>query len=110
MAQAVLLRLLTIKGSKKYDEEYGCQFMLDAQQGFWRTPADVIQSFNLSRSDIRRQLQLLETVDDPLDEQYGSLTLDGVTLVADKVTIRVTLKSAAGSAYKFLTPITVSIK
>lgn len=109
LGQNVLMLLFLEKGSKKYDPEAGCQFMIDAQQGFWRTPADVTQSFNLSRTDIRRQIQLKETPDDPPDEIYESLTLDGVTLSGDKVTIRATLVSQAGSNYKFLTPITVAI-
>jgi hypothetical protein len=110
LAQKVLLALLLVNGTKTYAPDDGCQFMADARRGLWRTVADVSQSFYLARVDVRRQVVAGETDDDPADERYGGLTLDGVTLAGDTVTVAMTLVSVAGSTYKFLTPVKVPIR
>jgi hypothetical protein len=110
LAQSLLIGLLTIAGTKQYNGDDGCQFMLDAQKGFWRTMADVQQSFALSRIDVRRQQQAKETTSDPPDELYNTWSLDNVILSGDKVTLYMTVTSQAGSSFTFLTPITVPLK
>lgn len=109
LAQRVLLILLTKVGSKQYAATEGTTFMVDAQLGRWRTPADVSESFYSARLDVSRQCRAIETDEDPVDERWGSLDLDGVTLSGDKVSIRLVLVSAAGATYKFLTPVSVPI-
>lgn len=110
LAQAVLLILLTKIGSRPYKKTDGTTFMLDAERGHWRTPADVSESFYAARLDVSRQIRATEVDADPLDERWGSLDLDGVTLSGDRVSLRITLVSAARTSYKFMTPITVPIK
>ncbi len=110
LAQKVLLILLTEIGSRVYAPTEGTAFMIDARRGFWRTPADVEQSFYSARLDVLRQCQASEDATDPDDERWSDLVLDGVTLAGDKVTIRMTLTSRAGRSYTFLTPISVPIK
>lgn len=110
LAQRVLLVLLTKIGSRRYAPLEGTTFMIEAERGGWRTVADVTQSFYSARLDVSRQVRAIETPDDPADERWGSFDLDGVTLVADKVSLRLSLVSAAGTAYTFMTPITVPIK
>jgi len=110
LAQRVLLILLTKIGSRQFLPTEGTTFMLDAQAGRWRTPADVSASFYAARLDVSRQCRAIETADDPADERWGSLDLLGVTLSGDKVAIRLSLVSAAGKQYTFLTPIPVSVK
>ncbi len=110
LAQSVLIAFLSITGTKQYIPDNGCQFMLDAQRGVWRTVADVIQSFNLSRVDVRRQIQAQETINDPPDELYGGVTLLGVALSGDTVSVRMMVTSQAGSTYTFITPLTVAIR
>lgn len=108
LAQKVLLILFTKIGSRKYAPTEGTSFMIDAQRGYWRTPSDVEASFYTARLDISRQCRNSEADTDPLDERWASLDLTGVILVDDQVTVRLSLTSAAGNAYEFLTPITVS--
>jgi len=60
--------------------------------------------------DVSRQCRATETSSDPADERWGSLDLDGITLSGDKVSLRLVLVSAAGTTYKFMTPISVPIK
>lgn len=110
LAQRVLVILLTKIGSRKYRPAEGTTFMIDAQSGRWRTPSDVSESFYAARLDVSRQVRAEETDADPADEKWGSLDLDGVTLSGDKVAIRLSIVSAAGGTYKFLTPIPVPIK
>lgn len=110
LAQKVLITLLTKLGSKLLQPNDGCLFMLDAQQGQWRTPADVIQSFYGARLTVRRQIQAEELTTDPADERWGDLLLVSVTLSAGKAALTLQLTSLAGSAYTFITPITVPIQ
>lgn len=110
LAQKVLLILLTKLGSRMYSPTEGTSFMIEAERGQWRTPADVSQSFYTARLDVSRQCRDSEAEDDPLDERWGSLDLEGVTLVTDRVTLRLALVSAAGTNYTFLTPITVAVR
>ncbi len=110
LAQKVLLILLTKTGSRQYAPAEGTAFMRDAQRGAWRTPADVSDSFYAARLDVSRQCRASEAADDPADERWAALDLDGVTLAGDKVTLRLSLTSAAGSTYSFLAPVTVPIR
>lgn len=108
LAQRVLVTLLTKLGSKLHDVTAGTSFITDAQRGLWRTPADVSQSFYSARLDLRRQIQAVETANDPDDERWGSLELAGVTVSNGNVTLRLALSSLAGTEYTFLTPIAVA--
>lgn len=110
LAQKILIVLLTKLGSRKYLPTQGTRFMRDAAAGRWRTTADVSESFYGARLDVSRQCRDTEAAADPLDERWGSLDLDGVTLAGDTVTLRLSVTSAAGTAYTFMTPITVPLK
>lgn len=110
LAQKILLVLLTKAGSRTYAAAEGTAFMIEAERGSWRTPADVAMSFVTARLQVARQCRLSEAADDPLDERYASLVLDGVTLSAGTASLRMTLTSAAGTAYSFITPITVPVR
>lgn len=109
LAQKVLLILLTKIGSRRYAPTEGTTFMIEAERGFWRTPADVSQAFYAARLDVSRQCQASEADTDPDDERWGSLDLDGVTLAGDRVSVRLTLVTRAGTAYAYITPITVPL-
>lgn len=110
LAQRVLIILLNKMGSHPYRSDYGTLFMDDAERGVWRTAADVEQSFYSARTDLRRQIQAVETDADPADERYSTLDLTGITLVGSKVTLQLTLTSLAGTTYVYLTPIAVPIR
>lgn len=111
LAQKALLILLTKVGSRIYSITEGTTFMMDAERGYWRTPTDVSESFYAARLDVSRQCRASEDdATDPADERWGTFDLDGVTLVGDKVSLRLSLTSAAGTSYTFMTPITVPIK
>ena len=110
LAQRTLMVLLTKLGSRQYEPLAGTGFMIDAQYGLWRTPADVSLSFYSARLDVSRQVQAIETDDDPDDERWGSLELTGLTLQGGNVTLRLTQTSRAGFTAHYLTPITVTVQ
>jgi len=108
--QRFLVILLTPRGSKLYRPSEGTFFMTEARLGAWRTPADVSTAFYAARLLAARQMREVELTTDPPDERYGVATLNGVTLVADKVSIRVDYESLAGTKVTVITPIQVPIK
>ena len=109
LVQRFLLALLTVAGSKAYLPSDGCQFMLDAQLGRWRTAADVYQSFYASLVDVRRQLQLDEDSTTPDDETFAGATLESVELNWPTARLVVRMDSAAGSSRTFVAPLAVAI-
>lgn len=108
LAQRFVLELCTEKGSMKYLPERGCDFMLDAKIGGWRTPAEVESSFNGAMIDIERNLMEEEADSDPLDERFASATLDAVSLASDRVVLHITVLSRAGASRTVLYPLRVS--
>lgn len=110
LAQRLLFILLTKKGTVLHRPNDGVTFMIDAERGGWRTPADVRQSFVSSRLDLIRQMRLVEEETDPLDEQVNDVQLITLSILPDRVGIKIKLISEAGTDYTFLTPIVVPIK
>lgn len=110
LVQRFLLALLTITGSKANKPTEGCQFLLDARRGRWRTSADVYQSFYASLVDVKRQLQLDEDDDTPADETYAGATLEEASIDWPTARILVRLNSAAGTARTFVAPLAVVIR
>lgn len=109
LAQRFLLALLTVAGSKVQRPEDGCQFVADARLGYWRTAADVYQSFYAALVDVKRQLQRDEDDNTPDDEVFAGATLEEVRLDWPTARLLVRLESAAGTARTFVTPLAVVI-
>jgi hypothetical protein len=110
LAQNVLMVLLLPKGSKQYAPTQGTSFVTDALNGYWRTVADVTQSFYAAKPDVMQQITGIELTTDPADERYGDMTLSGVTLDADIVSIQITVTTLAGNSFQILTPISVPLQ
>jgi hypothetical protein len=109
LAQRFLTVLLLKRGSLVYFPTSGTLFMIQAEQGLWRTISDVTQAFYSARLATLRQMQAVELSTDPADERIGDAQLLSVTLTPDTVNLRIQLTSLAGSSYTFITPITVPI-
>jgi hypothetical protein len=107
LAQRVIRALCKRRDSAPYLVDDGCNFMLDALSGAWRTTADVAASFHDAKLDVRRQLVADETDDDPDDERYGDLLLRGVGLTDGQVTLRLELRTRAQTSLTFLTPLPI---
>jgi len=108
LAQRYLLELLTSTGSMIYLPNRGSIFMTEARQGFWKTAADVRQSFNVSELTVRSNLLAEELPTDPADERYAGSTLDTISVSVDSVLIKITLTSQAGIKRELIAPITIS--
>lgn len=107
--QRFLIVLLTKKGSVPFDAEEGTILMIAAEQGLWRTVADVEQTFYTARLDAVRQVTSVELDTDPDDEKFADAVLTGVTLSGDMVSLAIMYTTQAGSSYTYLTPIQVPI-
>jgi len=108
LVQRFLLELLTKKGTLPYLENRGCQFISDAQSGFWRTPQDVKSSFSLSMLDVRVNLIEEEGETDPSDERFAEAELGTVTVSGDRVSLQIVLTSQAGTDYTIVYPLRIS--
>lgn len=114
LAQATMLRLLTISDSRPYvfgeNEAFGCSFLEDACEGRWRGTADIRASFATAYLDLARQMLELAVEGTPADEQFESLTLDNVEILGGRsVKLTLTLTSAADQV-TFIQPISIPLR
>lgn len=110
LAQRVLTVLLTKKGSVRYLPQIGTTFMLRADRGEWRTQSDVLMAFTAAKLDLVRQVRGVEQADDPLDEKLAMVNLVSIGLLADRVTLRISVTTQAGNNYQFVAPVRVPVK
>ena len=104
LAQRFLLELLTEYGTTAGIPDRGCQFMRDARQGRWRTPADVRRSFSSSMLQVRRSLVRDWVPSDPRDELFSEAEMLDVVVSGDFVSVRIALTSLAGETRVILYP------
>ena len=111
LAQRLLVELFTIRGSMVHFPERGCDFLAQAMRGEFRTPLDVFAGFASALLDIRQQLLLQETEDDPLDERFEDAELTKVELSAStgmRLWISIKSRAPAGSA-TYVVPLAISV-
>lgn len=106
LAQAWLIRFLTIPGSRPFDPDFGCSFLRQIRLNQLHTELDVQLAFSLAAADI--QLQLAATTADlPLDEQLAVADLTALSVTNGQISLSVTLTSQAGASITVLAPIDV---
>ena len=110
LAQRLLIILLTKKGSLRYRPDVGTTFMIQAERGLWRTQGDVMLAFTSAKLDLVRQMRREERDDDPPDERLRLVNLVGIGLAADRVDLRISMTTEAGSNYQFIAPVRVPTK
>lgn len=108
-AQRWLLRFQTELGSKRYSPDDGCAFFTRSRSGLFANDADVAGAFGLSAIDVARQLRAEETDDDPDDERYGSVTLQGTLLTPGVLRLDLKFVSRAGDSAELLLPVPVLV-
>jgi hypothetical protein len=96
LMQRFFLELLTISGSLPFDLSRGCDFLLDALNGFWQTPGDVYTSFASAKSTVRLNLLSDQQAADPDDERYGDAQITSVILTQDSVVLTVQMTAVSG--------------
>lgn len=105
LVQRFLIELLTVRGTLLYLPARGTDFMLEGRLGIWRTTNDLEQSFYSAIADLRDNLVLEESDDDPADEKFGAATLISASFIQGEVVIRVLLTSQAGISREILLPL-----
>ncbi len=105
LAQRFITRLLTSKGSIKFDADFGSEFMSALRSGQLRTDYDVKAIFSAAAADVETQLRVEETATMPEDEQYKSAELVSVSIGSAGARILVEIISQAENNYKIIVPI-----
>jgi hypothetical protein len=109
--QRYLLELLTEVGSMPYSPNRGTAFMTRLRYGAVRTTQELYAVFVESETDVRVNLQLEESQNDPADERYESSQLLNATLSAagDSVSLTIQVVSLAGDEITVIQPLTISV-
>lgn len=110
LAQRFILELLTRQGTLNYLPQRGTSFMTDALRGYWRTVADVEQSFYGALLQLEANLIREEDTADSKDEKYAGAELQAVSFQQDRVSLRVRLRSQAGNARTYIYPLSIYSK
>jgi hypothetical protein len=109
LAQRWVLEFLTPTDSMPYKIGRGSSFIPNVRSGKLRNNVDVVSFFSAASEEVGVNLTNEDTVSDPADERYASVTLDGFSLNGDgKLVLEVTLLSAAGLTRQVILPISVS--
>lgn len=101
LAQRWALLMLTPRGSMKFDPERGCGFT----QRIYNSEAAITTAFLFSNADVLRQMRRDETADDPDDERIASVTLTGISVFMNSVSIQVSLRNLAGDTSSIILPV-----
>ena len=107
VAQRWVLRFLTIKGSKKFDQNAGCNFMLMVRRGALRTEADVFAQFSFSAMDVRQQMLAIETPEMHVEDRFASATLDSIVLSQTGISLHIVIRTLADTARAVILPIPI---
>jgi hypothetical protein len=109
LAQRMLLELLTETGTIPYLPDRGCEFMVEARQGVWRSPLDIQSAFSAAMTDVENNLKIEESANDPADERFESAELKAVTLTAGEASITIQVNSLAGRSREIILPLELLI-
>jgi len=109
LSQRFLMELLTESGTIAYLPDRGSLFMARLRQGRLRNRIDARTAFTAAVVQVRRNLRNEETDDTPDDEAFGGVELNGLSVTGDKLTLRITLRSLAGTSRQVILPLTVAI-
>jgi len=109
MAQRWLLEFMTIRGSMPWGLQMrGTDFMRLLRRGELRTEADVQAAYLASGVQAWQNLTNEDTGAEPADERFASSSLLGIVLEPGKLTLRVSLLSAAGTSYTVILPVSTT--
>lgn len=108
LAQRWMLEFLTIRGSMRYLQNRGSDFVSTLRAGSLRTDDDVRTAFLVARRQVSDNLLAEETDNDPDDERYASADLTAVTIQTNStVVLNVEIRSQAGTSRTLILPLTV---
>jgi hypothetical protein len=105
LAQHALLELLTVKGSRPFNQASGTSLLSFVRQGLIRNEVDAYVYFQYAVGELQQNLLAAETAADPDDERFVSLVILSVTFTPQQVSYRTQLTSRAGTARELILPV-----
>lgn len=109
LAQRWLLHLLTKRGSMRYNQVDGTDFITDARSGRWQSEEDILESYEFAAADVAAYM-LAEEDDNMNDEdRFESAELLQLALLPNNsVSLTIKINSLAGNSRKVILPIALS--
>ena len=98
LAQRLVLRILTPRGNAFGQPNFGTNLLTDLRGGRYRTEQAIRRLWASTRLDLLAQAQRDEVNS---DVQLRDIVLTSVSVLADQVTLRLTVTSTAGDAAVF---------
>lgn len=105
LAQRVLLELLTVRGSKPFDQNSGTSLLSFIRQGRIRNEIDAHTYFQYAVVELQQNLQTAAADGDPDDERFASLSVLSLTFTPLQLSYRLKLLSAAGDTRELTLPV-----
>ncbi len=88
-----------------YDPTRGTSFITQFRAGLIQTTQDLNSAFALAEVDVRLNLGLEESTDDPDDERYDSMNLLSAALIGDTANLSIQINSLAGESRVVIYPL-----
>lgn len=108
VAQWAVVELLTIRGTRQFDQPGGTEFFSKLMSGRMRTETDVFVAFGFGVGDIQARARQVEPVDAPADERFADWVLNRVAIATGEVLLYTTLSTAAGDDREVILPIPIA--
>lgn len=105
LAQRVVLRLLTPRGSIRFSPREGCDFVTLARTGQLRTEAAASTAFRFAAGLIQSACAAEIVATTPPDEQLVRIDLLGIAFLADAISVTIEIVTAAGTTRPIILPI-----
>lgn len=110
LAQRFFLEFMTETGTIFGQPNRGCDFMRDVRQGRLRTTGEIEQAFYLAVDQIVDDLVADQEPGIPDDEAFAFVTLYGIVLGDQNLSINIAVNSVAGSSRDVILPISTRIR
>jgi hypothetical protein len=106
VAQRWILHFLTKRGSMRYNQDDGTDFMIDAARGVWQSEEDVFEAYDFAASDVALYMTREENEDMHPEDRFASAELLELELRADRsVSLRIQINTLAGTSRQVILPI-----
>lgn len=105
LAQRVLLELLTVRGSRPFQQDTGTSLLAFIRQGIIRNEIDAHTYFQYAVTELQQNLLLTQQDTDPDDEVFASLNVISLTFTPLQLSYRLKLLSRAGDSRELNLPV-----
>lgn len=109
LIERYIVLLFEVAGSSVYARSEGTDLVSDLLNGSVVSKGQIRHILNFANSQVLRQLQESETIDDPPDERVKSTQLTVTGLTGDVLSFLISIETQAGTSLQFTMPTTVAI-